>query len=565
MRRWWPDMTISTLRADTLAGVTTAVVALPQGIAFAVIAGLPAESGLYSAIIIPIIAALFGSSRHMISGPTTAISALVFGSLAIHFEPFSTEYFGAAMKLTLMVGLIQTGLALLRMGGLMNFVSDSVLIGFTSGAAITILIGQMPIALGLSADAFAPSLEQPLATIKALNSATLSTTAVVVVGALITKRLYPRSPYYLVGLISGTVYCAAAELSNIDYVTPIDRPFPNFSIPYLDMASTTDLAPSAVAIALVGLLEATAIARSLSLKSGDLISTDQEFFGQGLSNCVGSLFSCFAGSGSFTRSALNFEAGAQTPVAAVIASFLLCVVLYGLGPFLYLIPIPGIAGIIVLAAWRLIEFRRIRGQLKSSFQNSVVLVSTLAATLLLGLQFGIYIGVVISLLFFLRRTATPYIALTAPVTNGPERTFRNATAFGLDECPQLAIARIDGLLYFGSLDIIRKQLKQLEVERSNQKHLLLLLKGVGDIDHSGAQLLIYENERRKKRGGQLYLTTRQHQISGVLEQTGVITSIGCNAVFNSKGVAIKQIVPLLDPEICDRCTKRIFKECPKHS
>jgi len=560
MRHWLVQVSPETLRRDAVAGLTSAVVVLPQGIAFAAIAGLPVEYGLYTAIIVPVIAALFGSSRHMISGPTTAISVLVFGSLSMRYAPGSSEYIAAALAITLLAGLFQVAMALLRLGSLANFVSDSVMIGFTAGAAVVILMSQLPAAAGIAP---LPEGADIATLVRQIDSAALSTAVLVLVVAMLVKRFSPQSPHYLIGLAAGALYCAVLDFNDIAYVSPVNQPLPIFSFPAIDLVTLKELAPSAIAIALVGLLEATAIARGLSLKSGDTVRINQEFFGQGLSNTIGSVFACYVGSGSFTRSALNYESGAQTQFAAIFASLFLFTILFFLGPYLSVIPVPGIVGIILLVAWRLIEFEHIRDVLRSSKYASAVMISTFAATLLIGLEFGIYLGVFVSLGFFLRRSANPYLALTAPDPTTNQRVFRNAPAFGLDECPQLGCARLDGMLYFGSLDEVRKQLRRLEEIRPEQRNLLLFMKGVGDVDLSGARLLVSEQERRAQRGGRLFLTARRRQVSDSLGRTGVIASVGHDNVFNSKGEAIEYIFPQLDPDICARCDKRIFKECPQ--
>ena len=562
-RHWWRLVNKSSLRADAWAALTAAIVVLPQAIAFAAIAGLPIEYGFYTAIVTPIIAAIFGSSRQMVSGPTTAISILLFASLSKYFEPGSDAYIQAAITLTLLAGLFQIVLGLLRLGSLANFVSPSVMVGFTAGAAVTIVLSQLPGALGITTLEGDLSLTSA-AFLSSINMASVIIATITLVTAAFLAKVAPRLPYYLIAVAVGTFAAWLGKADNFDvsYISAVTNVIPSFALPDFGLDNIRVLAQAAFAIALVGLLEAAAISRSLSIKTSQDVDVNQEFLGQGLSNAIGSFFSAYMGSGSFTRSALNFEAGAKTPLSAILASIFLVLILVFFGQWLELIPVPAIAGLIMLVAFRLLEFGHIRQILQSSQTSSTVMLVTFLATLFIGLEFGIYMGVFVSLAFFLRRSANPYLAMTAPDARSPSRYFKNAPAFKLDECPQLGFARLDGLLYFGSLEGIRAQLRKLENQRPEQTHLIMLMKGVGDIDMPGAHLLVEEASRRIKRGGRLYLTARRRQIKGAYSRLGVIQSIGEEYVFPNKGLAIQHIIPSLDQNICNHCDKRIFKECP---
>ena len=568
--QWWPLVNRASIGADSWAALTAAILVLPQAIAFAAIAGLPIEYGFYTAMVTPIIAALFGSSLHMISGPTTAISVLLFASLSSGLEPGSPEFIQAAITLTLLAGLFQVALGVLRLGGLANFVSPSVMVGFTAGAAVIIVLSQLPHALGvdeLGGDVAIGFASMLVAQLRHANLYTVAIALTSLLVAAISAKLAPRWPNYLLALAAGTLLAAVLDAGNhgVSFVATASAVVPPFAAPSFSLDGIRSLAQSAFAIALVGLLEATAISRSLAMRSGQDVDVNQEFIGQGMSNAIGSFFSAYMGSGSFTRSALNYEAGAKTPLSAILSSIILFLLLLLFGSWTSLIPIPAIAGIILLVAFRLLELEQIGTILRTSSTSSVVMLVTFLATLFVGLEFGVYVGVLVSLSFFLRRTASPYLATIAPDPNTERKSFRNAKAFDLDECPQLGFTRLDGQLYFGSLEDIRRQLRHLESQCPEQINMLLLMKGVGDIDMPGAQLLIEEAKRRGLRGGKLFLTARRHQVTESLGRYGVIAAVGPQNVYTSKGEAIDSIVPQLDPDICSRCDKRIFRECPEDS
>lgn len=566
-RQWLALLDKDSLRADGWAGLISAIIVLPQAIAFAAIAGLPIEYGFYTAMVTPIVAALFGSSRHMISGPTTAISVMLFASISTSFEPGSPEYIQAAITLTLLAGLFQLGFGALRLGMLANFISPSVMIGFTAGAAILIVFSQLPNALGLESLNNIISMQPFVAmadTIHQINVYALVITLSSLLTAIIVSKFAPRWPNYLLALAVGTLLAEllAVDEKGVSFVVNAAAVIPPFAVPDFSLANIRDLAQGALTIALVALLEATAISRSLATKSDQDINVNQEFVGQGLSNIIGSFFSAYMGSGSFTRSALNYESGAKSPLAAIFASILLFFILLFFGNWIRYIPEPAIAGIILIVAYRLFELTHITEILRTSYTSSTSMIMTFFSTLIVGLEFGIYVGVLVSLFFYLHRSSTSNLAMIAPDPNADRRHFRNAMAFKLNECPQLGFARLDGQLYFGSMEDIRRQLRELEIHRPKQVHIVMLMKGVSDIDMHGAHLLNAEYMRRIARGGKLYITARQPQISKSLNKYGVIKAIKTANVFTSKGVAIETIVPQLDADICRQCKNRIFKECP---
>lgn len=564
---WLPKTSLKTLRADAVAALTGATIVLPQGVAFAAIAGLPPEYGFYTAMITPVVAALLGSSWHLVSGPTTAISALVFGALAGGLEPGSPAFIQAAISLTLLVGLFQLALGLARMGALVDFVSHSVMVGFTAGAAILIALSQVKHALGISLprpEHFGDFAAALIDRVVDLNWHSASIAAVALATAIACRRFAPKLPNYLIALLVASLLSLAVGAidAGVAVVGEIPSVTPSFGIPEMSLDLMRDLAPSALAIALVGLLEAVSIARAIAIKSEQQINANQEFVGQGVSNAVGSLFHCYAASGSFTRSGVNYEAGAKTPMAAVMAAGFLFVILLFVAPWFAFVPIPAMAGVIMLVAWRLIDFKALRHIVVSSRSETAIAGVTFASTLFVDLEFAIYIGVFLSLLIFLKKTARPFIGIGAPDPKTASRIFRHAEMFNLTECPQLIIARLDGPFYFGSVEYVRRRLREIERDRPDQKHMLFIVKGVGEIDMPAADLLIEEAERRRKRGGSFHVQTKTPTTITRLDKFRVSDALSTAHVHISKSEAIAEIVPQLDKSICATCQARIFRECP---
>ncbi|MGJ8534556.1 MAG: SulP family inorganic anion transporter [Alphaproteobacteria bacterium] len=565
---WFSLVNRHSIRDDAFAGLTGATIVLPQGIAFAAIAGLPPEYGFYTAMITPVVAALFGSSWHTVSGPTTAISALVFGALSGIYTPGSGQFIEAAVTLALLVGLYQWVLGLARLGALVDFVSHSVMTGFITGAALLIAMTQLKSALGLDL----PRPEHLTEFVTALwtnmslvDPVSLGIALSALATGYIVKRVRPRWPNYLLALLMGTLVYLGLGGADLDVATIglIPSVIPAFEVPELGFDALQDLASPAFAIAMVGLLEAMSISKAVASKSGQDISSNREFVGQGVSNVVGSFFHCYPGSASFTRSGLNYESGAKTPLSAIFSAIFLFLILLLVAPYFAYVPIPAMAGVIILVAWKLIDFREIAHIFTTSKTESWIAGVTFVSSLAIDLEFAIYAGVLLSLALFLNKTSRPFIGIGSPDPSEPNRPFKNAATNNLPECPQLLIARLDGPLYFGSVEFIRRQFRRFEIERPSQKHCLFIVKGVGEIDLPGAELLIDEAKRREIMGGSFHLQTRTPRTISKLGRFKVMKSLTKHYIHLSKNDAIADIVPTLDQTICATCQTRIFRECPE--
>lgn len=562
--RWWPMVNRETMRADIIAGLTGAVIVLPQGVAFALIAGLPPIYGLYSAMVPPIIAALFGSSLHLISGPTTAISIVVFATVSQFATPGTPEYIELALTLTLLAGAYQLGLGLGRMGALVNFVSHSVVVGFTAGAALLIASSQIKHYFGVdipAGESFLHTWVVLFTKIHEMNpyAFTIATVSLLVgMGFAIFK---PRWPGLLFSMIIASVLAAfiGAEAHQIKLVGELPRSLPSPSLPALSFATIKQLGSGALAVALLGLVEAVSIARSVSLKSGQHINGNQEFIGQGLANIVGSFFSSYASSGSFTRSGINYTAGARTPMAAIFAALFLAIIMLLVAPWAAYLPIPAMAGILLIVAWKLIDFHHIKNIIQVSRSETLILATTFFSTLFIELEFAIYIGVMLSLVMYLMRTARPRITSLAPDRESERHTMVNAAT--LPECPQLKIIQIDGSLFFGAIDHVQKTLRAFKENNPQQKHLLIVGSGINFIDIAGAEMILQESERYKKLGGGLYVVNVKQQVCDILKKGDYLQRFGAENVFISKKDAISAIYEELDSDICARCERRIFNEC----
>lgn len=558
---WGRKLTPETLRFDFFAGLTNAVVVLPQGVAYAMIAGLPPEYGLYAAIIPAIIAALFGSSWHLISGPTAPISIVVFTTLSPIAEPGTPEYIGLALTLTLMAGLFQLVLALARFGALVNFVSHSVVVGFTAGAAVVIASSQMKNLLGLQVSSDGTFISTWGAVLEQLGNSnlySLGVASITLVSAILIKRFLPRWPNMLLAMIVGSFAAAllgAAE-HGVALVGSIPSQLPPFGIPALDANSFQVLGSGALAIALLGLVEAVSIARSVATRSRQNINGNQEFMGQALANITGSFFSCYASSGSFTRTGVNYSAGAKTPLAAIIAALSLLAIVLLFSELTAYVPIPSMAAILLVVAYNLIDFHQIRHILGFEKSESAVLIVTFLATLMMAMEFSIYIGVILSLVFYLQRTSRPKVVEVLPDPEAEKPVFISTEGRDLPPCPQLRVIRIEGSLFFGAVSYIQDYLQSID-----EPKVLIVGNGINFIDIAGAEMLIHEAQRRRDAGGALYFSNLKSRVYNLLLPYVEQGSLGENSIFPNKGVAINRIYSEMDSARCETCAARIFQEC----
>jgi SulP family sulfate permease len=592
---WVREVSPTTVRADAMAGLLGAVLVLPQGIAFATLAGLPPAYGLYTAVIPCILAALFGSSRHVMSGPTNANSLALFAMLSPLAMAFSPLYIQLALAVTVMVGVMQWLIGALRLGVLANFISPAVLFGFTSGAALLIAVHALPDLLGLAA---APEhsavavLGHVLTQLSAAQPLALSVAAITLGVALLLRRLRRNWPYMLIGLMVATalawawssfLHPDATPSASLRTVGQIPVPWPRFEVPRISWAQAADLIGLAFALTIVALGQAISIAKTVALRSGQRIDANREFRGQGLSNIVGGFFSSYVSCGSMNRSMPNLEAGARTPLASVFSALLLLALVAVSAPLLAQIPMAALAALLVLVAFALLDMGRWRQLFALSRSDFGVALATMLATVTIRLEIAILLGMILSLMSFLYRTSKPAMRTMGFDSRGLDRQFvvvdnsidagvdvipaqkgeasAEATPRALPECPQLKLLRMEGEVYFGATQHVADILHALRTQPQPQKHLLVMGKSMNFIDLAGAELWEAELAARRAMGGDLYFHRPRPEVIRMWRKTGFTGVLGPEHQFPDKFTAIATIFNRLDPEICRRCTARIFWEC----
>jgi SulP family sulfate permease len=556
-----------TSRADLIAGITGAMIVLPQGVAFATIAGLPPQYGLYAAMVPAIIGALWGSSWHLVSGPTTAISIAVFASVSPYAAAATPEFISLVLTLTFLVGVFQLVLGVARMGRLVNFISHTVVIGFTAGAAILIASSQIKHFFGIDIPRGVPFYEvirQLFLQLDRINLYVTGVGAITLASGILVKRFFPRFPYMIAAMIIGSLVAFVlnrefgADATQIKTVGALPAGLPPFSLPDFSFDAIHSMFFPALVVTMLALTEAVSISRAIATKSEQRIDGNQEFVGQGLSNILGSFFSSYASSGSFNRSGVNYASGARTPLAAVFASIFLVLILLLVAPLAAYLPTPAMAGILFLVAWGLIDFHHIASIGKTSRAETLILWVTLIGTLI-NLEKGIFFGVLLSLMFYLYRTSRPQVQAVVP---DPEPgSYHYINVDDQPECPQLKMVRINGSIFFGAVDHVQHQLHEIDEHNPQQKHALIVASGMNFVDIAGAEMLLQESKRRRKMGGGLYFYRVKEGACEMLRKGSYVEEIGRENVFPAKTRPIETIYPKLDSAICRTCTARIFPEC----
>jgi SulP family sulfate permease len=552
------------LKPDLLAGLAVAVVLLPQAIAFATLAELPPQMGLYTGVVAAIVGALWGSSRLLQTGPTNTSSMLIFATLLIAATPGTEDYMRAAGYLAVMVGLLRLAMGLLRLGVLVHFVADSVIVGFTAGAGVLIMINEMRHVLRLEI----PSVPELGLTVRMIllriefvhwPSVALALGAFLV--ALVLKRGGPRMPGAFVAMAAAGVATALLDLDShgVQVLGAIPRSLPPLAhLPVLDMALIWRLAPGAVAVAAIGLVESISMARAIAARDGDRLDVNQEFVGQGLASVASGMFTGFACTGSWLRSATNREAGGRTPVAAASSGLWLLLIVLAGAPLAAYLPRAALAGILILTAGSLIDRREMARVIRTSRGDTSIMVATFVSALTMPLQFAILAGVLVSFGRFLLKTSTPGVHAVVPDEN-----FRHFVRVeGQPSCPQLGVVEIEGPLYFGAVNHVEDAIRANLEANPQQKYLLLRMHMVDHCDVSGLHMLESILRLYRRRGGDMFLEGVRPDVRRMSALSGFNAVLGAGNMLDEENAISHLFHKVLNPGYCVyECPERVFGEC----
>jgi SulP family sulfate permease len=541
------------LKADALAGLTVALVLVPQSMAYAQLAGLPVYVGLYASFLPVMVAAIFGSSRQLGTGPVAVVSLMSAAAM----QPYAAAAAAAGQgpevviaysaMLALMIGVFQLSLGLFRLGILVDFLSHPVVLGFTNAGALIIATSQLPkiFGLGVKADQFTHHYEFLLKTLTSLGDTkpvTFLFGAFALASLIILKKYAPRLPGVLITVALTTLLAWVVDYKGMggSVIGEIPQGLPSFSIPAvsLDFQTLSSLGVTAMIIGLIGFVEAISIAKAMASQTRQRLSANQELVGQGLSNITSGLFGGYAVSGSFSRSAVNFAAGAITGFSSVVTGLLVALTLLFLTPLLFHLPQATLAAVIIMAVVNLIKVAPIKHAWKVEPHDGVVAVVTFFATMAFAphLDKGILIGVLLSLGLFLYRTMSPRFVEVARHQDG---TLRDAALHELETSDTVSIYRFDGDLYFANTGYLEGKLLNSIAGKPNLKVLVLDMEGVGKVDATGDAMLEKMADSLRVSGVEFYLARTKEEVYQAFLRSGLVEHIGHDHFFRERKDAMK--------------------------
>jgi sulfate permease, SulP family len=550
---WRREINRETLKADLIAGITVALVAIPQSLAYAQLAGVPAYFGLYAILIPSLAGALFGSSRVLSTGPV-AMTSLLTAASVIPFAHWGTEQFYTAVVLmAFLSGVVQIIMGLARMGVLLNFLSNPVLMGFINAAAIIIGLSQLAPLVGLSlrnSQHFLVDIAHILGNLDEMHSASLIFGVASLGIMLALKRYAPKLPGVLIAVTLATVasYLVGFEAMGGRVVGDVPQGLPAFSLPELNWESSVSLLPMAIVIALVSFMEAMSSCKIIAIKTRKAWDENQELIGQGLAKIAASCNHTMPVSGSFSRSALNLAAGAKTGLASVFTAIAVLLTLLVLTPLLHQLPKPTLAAVIILAVISLINFKVFREAWIASQRDGIAAVTTFVATLLFApnIQYGILVGIILALAMFLFRTMKPRIVLLGLDENGE---LQNAERYSLPQFhPKVVAIRFDGQLYFANVNYFEQSILYLISNDEDIKYVMVDARGINGLDASGVAMLRELVTRLQGNGISLVFYNIKLPVQEVLQRTGLQNEIQEKNIFPAERNALQDISERLAAE-----------------
>jgi SulP family sulfate permease len=535
--QWFADYSYKDIPKDILAGFTVGIVLIPQAMAYAMLAGLPPEFGLYASLIPLIIYVLLGTSGQLAIGPVAMDSLLVaigLGALALS----ESEYLAMAVFLALIVGLIQLLMGLFRMGYLVNFISKPVISAFTSGAALIIMFSQLQYLMGIEMERSSRIHEliwEAVQKAAELNFVDLTIGVFGIILIALLKRWKRRFPGILLAVVLGilAVYLLRLDRYNVNIVGAIPSGLPTFQVPEIDLEVLSEIWPFALTLALVGYLEAVSIGKGIEEKTEeDRLDPNQEFVALGVSNIAGSFFRAYPVTASFSRSAISYSSGAKSNFAGLFAAMLVLVTLLFLTPVFYFLPKSVLASIIVVSVFGLIDLAYAKRLWKLRKDEFFVWIITFLATLFVGIVQGIFIGVLLALLLMVYRTSNPHFAILGKIRNSDY--YKNIDRFGeeIEVREDLLIIRFDAQLYFGNTSYFKNQLYKYIGENENQlKAVILNAEAINYVDSTAAHMLRKVINEIKSRGIRFYIAGAIGPTRDILFSSGIADMVTKEYLF----------------------------------
>jgi SulP family sulfate permease len=555
-------------RQDIVAGLTVATVAVPQAMAYALIAGLPPEYGLYTAIVMTAVGALLDSSKQLINGPTNAISIALLSAIGTISDP--QQKLHAAVLLSFLVGSIQVIISLLRLGDLTRYISSSVIVGFTAGASVLLVLDQLKNLLGLAAVGTAHDhfLERVYGSVTRGGNIHWPTAYVglgtialmLILGALKRRIGWKLFPELLFGVVIAAWISYSLDLraAGVAIIGTIPAKLPSLQTPNFNPEMMRDLSTSALAIALLGLLEAVSMAKAIAAETHQKLDLNQQCLSEGVANVAGSLFSCFPGSGSLTRSAINQQAGAASQWSGVISAFAVAIIVLVFAPYAMFIPRAALAGILIVTAFRMIKLDTIMRHARATRFDAVLVAVTALAAIVVSVEFCVLIGVILSFLLVVPRIGKMHLTefVVAPQGHVHERLPHDGVV-----CPGIFIFGLEGEMFFGSSTSLEEHFQSIEARIDEKTEVVILrLKRARNPDAVGLGILDTFIKRVRARDVHVLVCGVRSDFATALEKTGIDKHLEDGAIFLEQPV--RQTSTMQALEHAHHLLVRSRHECP---
>ncbi len=557
---WSREYSVEKFRADAVAGTVVLFITVPQAIAYAFLAGMPPETGLYAAIAALLGYTLFGSSKALAVGPTAIVAMMTLEAASSLAEPGTIAFNTSVVQLCLVTGLVLILLRVINFGSVISFLSHAVVTGFITAAAILIISNQFPLMLGLASSPDTSILgvyrylyEQLSASNQIVIGISLGAVLLMVfcrtwlagllarmgVGAGIADSLVKSAPMYAVVLGVLVVFALRLDLTDqVPVVGDIPTALPSAAMLIPSLQLLGELLPSALLIAMVIFMESTSIGTAIASKSRDKIDANQELVGLGVANVGSSLFGAFPVAGSFARSIVNYSSGAVTPVAGLVTGLLVLVTLMLFASAFYYLPKGVLSAIIVISAWQLIDFAAIKKIFAFNTTDAVTFSCTFFAVLALGVESGVLTGIVISFVLLIRRSSKPHIAVVGRV--GDSEHFRNVERYDVKTSEKVLPLRVDESLYFVNARYIETFVLNTLADSPDIEHVLLICTATNFIDTSGLEMLEELSENLHETGVTLHLAEVKGPVMDKLKETGFYSAMK-GQVFFTTDIAMKEL------------------------
>lgn len=534
----------SFLQGDIMAGLITAVLLIPQGMAYAMIAGLPPIYGLYASIIPVAVYAFFGTSAQLSVGPVAMVSLLVSASLKdLHLSP--EHYIAHAVLLACMVGTIFIVMSLFKLGFLDNFLSHSVIKGFTIAAALIIGFSQLKHLTGIGLQAkhsFFLLVHECITRLTEINIPTFLIGAASIILLMIFKKIDNKIPGGLIVVILSILIVNHFKLTNmgVEVVGKIPSSLPSFCFPNVDFQRMQTLITASLTIIMVGFLESISVAKAIAARTRQKLDANRELFALGLSNLAGSFFGAYPVAGGFSRTAVNYEAGAKTGLASLITAGTIAITVIYFTPHLYHLPRATLAAIIMVAVFGLIDIKAVKKTFKIKKTDGYLILFTFIMTLTIGIEQGIVLGVIASLALFIWRIVNPHIAILGKIP-GSDDIYRNVDRFETETLPFMGIIRLDAPLYFANARVLENRILDMFSDNPQMEYILLDAEGINDFDASAEESMVLLLENIRLQGSDMFITNAKGPVRDVIEASGFDKIIGEDHICDSIPLAVEKI------------------------